>query len=569
MRLKIGRGHGNDICVKLVKLLYGVVLVFGILLALVTLHGFKSVGDPVTPIGILDKLSFIMGVHDKQAVTVLHIDSWTTTVYTFVFHRHLNDRSFHLAEEKRNKILPGLFGSGGSKAVQRPTHNESLMDARIDKILQIAEEQQPPRRTGLFRLQQNEVVQKTPVVARVSSKVAKDASRAGGVTKRELGSAVRKLLTRLDASEKFQVNGDTGIGTIDDIADERALQWYAINLMTHKVQQQGPQWKPKDTAIIFDVGEESLNITLALPAPPRSVMRSSGGAGADKGVGLVNKGLGAGRADLVKHITSVRKMVAFGHPLQLATLTFEGVGLFTARRYLLTLPESLNSSGSSGVTTAVGGVDSLSVSAVPAVITPTPIPDDRPGAGKTKIFSARSACVNPIIDAYWQWHKDVYHIRGLEKGDHEMVKERNGPFAGKRINRPVANYKYCHSVMVEFVSKQIGHGVRSQLESLLKGRQVFMEGLLKEMCVGRGLSLPDKGGDVKAKALMDSLRHACRIPNTDQPLACTDMTFLTTLLDLTVGGLKPGSVIRSSRLVEGFTAEWPLGSAFYVYENGL
>ena len=59
------------------------------------------------------------------------------------------------------------------------------------------------------------------------------------------------------------------------------------------------------------------------------------------------------------------------------------------------------------------------------------------------------------------------------------------------------------------------------------------------------------------------------IPDPNQPLACTDMTFLTTLLDLTVGGLKPGSVIRSSRLVEGFTAEWPLGSAFYVYENGL
>ena len=59
-----------------VKVLYGVVLVFGILLALVTLHGFKSVGDPVTPIGILDKLSFIMGVHDKQAVTVLHIGTF-------------------------------------------------------------------------------------------------------------------------------------------------------------------------------------------------------------------------------------------------------------------------------------------------------------------------------------------------------------------------------------------------------------------------------------------------------------------------------------------------------------
>ena len=90
------------------------------------------------------------------------------------------------------------------------------------------------------------------------------------------------------------------------------------------------------------------------------------------------------------------------------------------------------------------------------------------------------------------------------------------------------------------------------------------------MCVERGLSLPDKGGDVKAKALMDSLRHACRIPNTDQPLACTDMTFMTTLLDMTVpAGLQAGAVVRSSRQINGFTAEWPLGAAFYVYENGL
>ena len=78
---------------------------------------------------------------------------------------------------------------------------------------------------------------------------------------------------------------------------------------------------------------------------------------------------------------------------------------------------------------------------------------------------------------------------------------------------------------------------------------------------------PDKVKDVKA--LMDSLRHACRIPNTDQPLACTDMTFLTTLIDMTVAGLQPGAVVRSSRPIGGFTAEWPLGSAFYVYENGL
>ena len=85
----------------------------------------------------------------------------------------------------------------------------------------------------IVRLQQNDVVPKTPVVARVSNKVVRDAA-ASGKAKTELGQVVRKLLTRLDASDKFQINGDTGIGTIDDVSDERALQWFAINLMIHK-----------------------------------------------------------------------------------------------------------------------------------------------------------------------------------------------------------------------------------------------------------------------------------------------------------------------------------------------
>ena len=83
------------------------------------------------------------------------------------------------------------------------------------------------------RLQQSDVVPKTPVVARVSNKVVRDAA-ASKAAKDELGQVVRKLLTRIDASDKFQINGDTGVGTIDDISDDRALQWFAINLMIHK-----------------------------------------------------------------------------------------------------------------------------------------------------------------------------------------------------------------------------------------------------------------------------------------------------------------------------------------------
>jgi len=45
-------------------------------------------------------------------------------------------------------------------------------------------------------------------------------------------------------------------------------------------------------------------------------------------------------------------------------------------------------------------------------------------------IDVRSACVNPICDAHWEWEGKVYRVRGLEKGDFELVKERNGPFAG-------------------------------------------------------------------------------------------------------------------------------------------
>ena len=39
----------------------------------------------------------------------------------------------------------------------------------------------------------------------------------------------------------------------------------------------------------------------------------------------------------------------------------------------------------------------------------------------------------------------------------------------------------------------------------------FLKGLLKEKCIERGLSQPDKGGDVKMKQLHESLRHACKV----------------------------------------------------------
>ena len=37
------------------------------------------------------------------------------------------------------------------------------------------------------------------------------------------------------------------------------------------------------------------------------------------------------------------------------------------------------------------------------------------------------------------------------------MKERNGPFAGKRVARPVANYEACHTAVVAHLQAALGN----------------------------------------------------------------------------------------------------------------
>ena len=60
---------------------------------------------------------------------------------------------------------------------------------------------------------------------------------------------------------------------------------------------------------------------------------------------------------------------------------------------------------------------------------------------------AASPCVNPVVDRWWEFRGHNYHVKGLHKSVEE-VKERNGPFAGKRVSRPVADYEACHGVVL-------------------------------------------------------------------------------------------------------------------------
>lgn len=83
-------------CATLVKGLVGVVVVFGVILLTITVHRFVAkscqatfntgslhliclffsfypITDPITPLGFIDKLSLLMGVHEQSAVVVMDL----------------------------------------------------------------------------------------------------------------------------------------------------------------------------------------------------------------------------------------------------------------------------------------------------------------------------------------------------------------------------------------------------------------------------------------------------------------------------------------------------------------
>merc|ERR1712018_310773 len=138
-----------------VKILYGIVITFAVLLTVITLHSYHPVVDPITPIGILDRLSFYMGIHEQTSIVVLDLDLWSSTVYTYLFHRHINDGSFHLAEEKKERTLPGLFQLNSHPNHEKFSKNgsESHLDMRISQILNLAKSQQPSTHFGPIKFQ--------------------------------------------------------------------------------------------------------------------------------------------------------------------------------------------------------------------------------------------------------------------------------------------------------------------------------------------------------------------------------------------------------------------------------
>jgi hypothetical protein len=465
-------------------------------------RSFYPVEDPVASVGLLHRLSLLLGVHAESAVVVLDVGECvvaagecpnandlslagvaSSTAYVYTFHRHVADGSFQISPEAKRLLLPGLFAAASSPAE---------LQARVDDLLRAAEDLLPDSVRG------KSSAPPPPILVKVSPR-ALETSDAKAVD-----DVVIALSKSLFASRAFDFRPESSLGTLGD-AEETVLQWFSINLLRHRVKD----FRPEATAVIVDVGDVDLKITFAVDGdfhPPES------------------------------RKIEVRTFGAFGHLVKLVTLTLPGLGLLEARNNMLTFrgPSPANDSG---------GVERY-----------------------------RSGCMNPVVEADWSWAGRDFRVLGKAEPDFELIKERNGPFAGKKVNRPVANYEECHVAATAYLDAHLDAHVDANasagVRELLRGRETFMSGLLLEKCLERGLTLPYRGGDVRLKSFVDSLVHACKVPNAEQPFGCVDLMYLATVLDR-LFGMKQGSVLRASCDVDGRRGEWPLAAALHVYENGL
>ena len=99
-----------------------------------------------------------------------------------------------------------------------------------------------------------------------------------------------------------------------------------------------------------------------------------------------------------------RHLTAFGHTIKVVTIKYNELGLYSARSHVFGL------SSNPSVHTSRDGTSGIDV---------------------------RTACVNPVADAFWEYQGTTYHVRGANNATYELGTVLNtiqGLFAMKYID---------------------------------------------------------------------------------------------------------------------------------------
>nr|XP_045613674.1 ectonucleoside triphosphate diphosphohydrolase 5-like isoform X2 [Procambarus clarkii] len=171
----------------------------------------------------------------------------------------------------------------------------------------------------------------------------------------------------------------------------------------------------------------------------------------------------------------------------------------------------------------------------------------------------RSPCINPIIDHQWTYGGETYTIRGPEEAKYQEIHGQAGRLSE---NRPVADHASCVKACVQVISDKV-HAPHE-----LKGREVIAFSYFFDRATERGLIDPFKGGELTIQEFLNAAVQTCNIPNVEQPLACLDLTFISSFL--TTGyGLKGDTTIKLYKKIDNYEVSWGLGLAFHVINNGI
>lgn len=212
---------------------------------------------------------------------------FSSTVYTYVFHRHISDGSFHVASETKAHILPGIFNAD----------NATIIDDRADELLTNALLQVPVHCLQVDDTKSHmDHLSPPPVLIKVSPDVLQT------VSKSELDSVLGSISRRFQGSG-LSFSADSSIGTLK-ASEEKVLQWFSINLLNHSLRD----FSVYRTGAILTVGSKDLEITLAV----------------------------ASRQEYpTDRVVEISKLSAFGHLVKLITLKYPLLGMYEARFQIL------------------------------------------------------------------------------------------------------------------------------------------------------------------------------------------------------------------------------------------
>lgn len=99
----------SPILVNVERGVVGVLAAVALLLAIVSFRGLVPVPDPLTPVGYIDSLSLLFGLHEQSHVIIVSGHQWTTDVHVFTFQRRLKDGAFYMTGEEKTSLSFGFL----------------------------------------------------------------------------------------------------------------------------------------------------------------------------------------------------------------------------------------------------------------------------------------------------------------------------------------------------------------------------------------------------------------------------------------------------------------------------